>query len=358
MRKNNKTFHSILVEELQFMQEHFGKDDSVVFLGDIFDSRSSVDYQVLNDAWTFFINLSRKVKEIFILVGNHDLYYKETNIDYVNCRFLRFDSPTKKIANVEIVSTMQEKKIQGKKCLLIPWVDNEEQKKKVQETLKKNKYDVVFGHFDSIGLYSEHEEDTSTMFDSDKDFSKSTHVLSGHYHKRCERGSVLYVGSLINSSYNDVGDVKGFYCINDENELEFIRGNSPRFEYININSTDAFIKMIETLSDDQTTQLSKRISGNFIKLLFFEYNKRNEEVYKFIKSFNPKDLSIGYEIQQFEEDMEDGFEGFNSKADITEVITQFLDKVEDQIPKGIHLDDIKKIVQISHQKFKIEQEAT
>lgn len=356
MRKNHKTFHSILLQELSTIQDKVTKNDSIVFLGDIFDSRSSVDYQVLNDAWDFFIELSRKVKEIFILVGNHDLYYRENKMEYVNCRFLRLDLGSQQAANLYIMQELSERNIQGKLCLFVPWIDNVEQKEKVIQQLKKKKYDIIFGHFDSFGLYDQ-SADNEMMFDGEKDFGKADFVLSGHFHKRCERGHVKYLGSLINSTYNDVGEIKGFYCLNDVNELEFIQGSCPRFEYIHINDTNAFIKMIEAISDEQRTQLSKRISGNFIKLFFHEYNKQNEDVYAFIKSFEPMDISIGYDIQQFEEELEEGFDGFDSKTDITEVIHTFLDKMEEQIPTGIEMNDLKSIVESSHQKFKQEQEA-
>ena len=91
IRRNNKIFHKILLKELDWVLSKITRKDSVIILGDIFDSRSSVDFQILNDAWDFFITLSRTCKEVFIVAGNHDLYYRENRSEYVNCRFLRFE---------------------------------------------------------------------------------------------------------------------------------------------------------------------------------------------------------------------------------------------------------------------------
>ena len=89
VRRNSALFHTILMESLDWFLKSVKKTDSIVILGDIFDSRSSVDFKVLNDAIVFFNNLSSKCKDVHILVGNHDLYYKENDIYNVNCRFLQ-----------------------------------------------------------------------------------------------------------------------------------------------------------------------------------------------------------------------------------------------------------------------------
>ena len=158
VRRNSAMFHSILMESFDWFLKDLKKTDSVVILGDIFDSRSSVDFQILNDAMEVFGKLSKKCKEIFILVGNHDLYYKENSLDNVNCRFLQ----SKKI---KIVHDIGMVKIQDKHCLFIPWVDNMESKEKALVHLQ-TAHDIVFGHMDSVGLYGAKVQD-DLMFSPD-----------------------------------------------------------------------------------------------------------------------------------------------------------------------------------------------
>jgi len=357
LRRNNKMFHDILRAELDWVLKKISKKDSVVFLGDIFDSRSSVDFKVLNDAWNFFIELTRKCKEVFILAGNHDLYYRENKEEFVNCRFLRFEPGSdSKIAPVHVVNEVTTAKIEGNDCLFIPWVDSEEAKNHAVDAMLAP-YDVIFGHFETIGLYGEHAIDERTMFE-EEDFPKDTIILSGHYHKRSEKGNIKYVGSLINSTFNDVGDVKGIHTIKRGKKVEFVEGSSPIFEYITIENPTSFLEAIENADAKKLKTLTKRVEGNIIKLIMKEYGSDNENVYKFFKGMNPLELTVSYERVSFD-DNDDGesFEGFDTKADIHTIITSYIEKVKDKLPDDINPDDIKMLVARKHQEFKIDQQS-
>lgn len=357
LRRNNKMFHDILMKEVNWILKTITKKDSIVLLGDIFDSRSSVDFRILNDAWDFFIKLSRSCKEIFILTGNHDLYYRENKEDYVNYRFLHFDpSADSKIAPVHIVSDITEAKICGKKCLFLPWIDSIEMKNSAIDSMMEC-YDIIFGHFDVMGLYGAHVVDERTMF-ADEDFPDDCLILSGHYHCRKDLGKVKYVGSLINSTFNDVGYTKGIHKINSKNEVQFIEGSSPQFEYITIDDPSKFVEAFEKADENTLNQLKSKIEGNIIKLIMNEYGKDNDKVFKFIKGMTPLELTIGYNRVSFDNGVDgEEFEGFDAKADLQMIITKYIDKVQDNLPDSINPDDIKRLVSTKFNEYKIDQQA-
>lgn len=342
-RRNSKTFHDILLKELTWSFSQIKKTDSVVILGDIFDSRSSVDFKILNDAWDYFIKLSRSCKELFILAGNHDEYYKEFSRENTNCRFLEFEPGSdSKIAPVKVVTDLSVIKIAGYSCLFIPWIDTEA-KKNAAKGLLDGAIDVIFGHFDSEGLYSKKEDNNPLSFTRD-DFTNIPLVLSGHYHKRIQNGNIQYVGSFINSTFNDLDEIKGLHIIESDHKITFKQNTCPTFHYLTIDNPALFLKAMETANSRQLEDLNKKINGNFIKIFLQEYRKENDEVFNIIKSFHPLDVFIAFNRSNFTDDTPIDFEGFDSKTDIAAFLTEYVDGIKDKIPSGVDVELIKSLI--------------
>jgi len=352
VRRNSAMFHKILIDSLAWFMSSVKKTDSVIILGDIFDNRSSVDFNILNDAIDFFIDLSRKCKEVYVLVGNHDLYYKENIINNVNCRFLRFDvNPDQAISPVTIINELQAVTIQNKKCLFIPWIDNTDRKNVAVDALKAS-YDVVLGHFDTVGVYHEEEADTPLMLDQNE-FGENQLIISGHFHRHYKMGIVQYVGAFINQTFNDVGDVKGYHTINKNNDLKFIPGNSPKFEYLKIHNASGFLKGFSLASQEEKDQIYQQVNGNIIKLLLNEYNSENDELYRLFKGMTPLEISVSYNGVNFESgDEGEDFEGFDAKSDMVQIITQYIEKLKTKLPEGVLYEDINELIKQKHIQFK------
>ena len=351
-RRNSTLFHQILMNELDLILYKITKKDSVVILGDVFDSRSSSDFRILNDCMDFFIRLSRKCKEVFILVGNHDLFYKETSTENVNCRFLGFEPGSdSKISPVKIIDSLRVEKIQGKKCLFIPWIDSEERKDEAEDKLEEGNYDVAFGHFDIFNLYGKNAPTNLTALNENK-FPEDKIILSGHYHRRTKKERMTYVGSLIGTTFNDVGDTKGIHIIKGK-KVEFIEGTSPKFEYIKVENPTGFLAMLEKATEKQLNSLRGRIKGNIIKLVVNEYSTDNDEIYKKVKEMAPLLLTVTYNRFTIDSDAEgEGFEGFDVKSDICDIISQYIDQVETKLPSDISSSDIKELIAKKHLEFK------
>lgn len=351
VRRNSKVFHDILLKSLSVALNNIKKTDSVVLLGDIFDSRSSIDFKILNDAWDFFIKLSRSCKELFILAGNHDEYYKEFSRENTNCRFLEFEPGSdSKIAPVKVVTELSVIKIADKNCLFIPWIDNEDKKNAAKKALEGSN-DVLFGHFDTIGLYTNTDPLSLPLSFSLEDFQQIPLVFSGHYHKRLKRGNVQYVGSFTNTTFNDLDDIKGFYIINKD-KVSFEGNGCPQFHYLKIDNPNQFVKAIELADTKALKTLKDKIKGNFIKIFLHEYRKENDEVYKIIKSMEPLEVIVAFERVDFSEEVPTDFEGFDSKTDISVFLVQYIDSIKDKLPNEVSIENVKELINRKSLEFK------
>ena len=70
--------HSFLITKVD---EDFDENRDILILeGDIFHSRESINVRIQNEAFDIFKQLSKKFKRgIYIIIGNHDVYYKDKN---------------------------------------------------------------------------------------------------------------------------------------------------------------------------------------------------------------------------------------------------------------------------------------
>lgn len=353
LRRNSKVFHEILTNALDWSFKHIKKNDTVVILGDIFDSRSAVDFKILNDAWNYFIKLSRCCKEVYILAGNHDEYYKETSRENTNCRFLEFEPGSdSKISPVKVITELSDIRLNNKRCLFIPWIDTMDRKDAAKKALG-GEFDLIFGHFDLLGIYTKETALSDTLSFVPADFPDKAMILSGHYHKRIIKENVRYVGAFINSTFNDIDDSKGLHIISEDGTIEFKANGSPKFHHLTIDNPLEFINAFKA-SDLKVRQgIEKIVNGNFIKLILSEYRKENDEVFNIIKSMSPMDVSILFNQPSLinEEDMED-FGGFDNKTDIAVVLHQYIDSIKDKIPEEVTIESVKDLINRKSVEFK------
>ena len=92
--------------------------DYIIFCGDLFDSRFSINVQTLNAAINSVLNLAYNFEKVFLIVGNHDTFYK--NVNTVNS--IKFLEKLTQTENLIIIDEdpyflMIQNKILG----LFPW---------------------------------------------------------------------------------------------------------------------------------------------------------------------------------------------------------------------------------------------
>ena len=103
---------------LPFIDAH--KIDTVIALGDTFDKRRSINFMSLEAAKDMWFNpLAERKVQMHMLVGNHDIYYKNT---------LRVNAPSELLDgydNIRVYTDPTTVDFGGVPILLLPWICDE-----------------------------------------------------------------------------------------------------------------------------------------------------------------------------------------------------------------------------------------
>ena len=205
--------------------------DTVLHMGDVFDVRKGIDYWSLDWAKrVVFQPLLDRGIDTHIIVGNHDIFYKQS---------LKINSPglnLTEFSNVTTYSEPQTIKVKDTELFVIPWVCEENADEFIaQRDQTKAKY--ALGHLEIAGFYANSTYQVQHGLDSSI-FGQFEQVFSGHYHKRSSSGNINYLGNPYQMFWNDCGETRGFHIWDMEtNELEFIENPNTMFHKIYYNES-------------------------------------------------------------------------------------------------------------------------
>jgi DNA repair exonuclease SbcCD nuclease subunit len=259
--------------------------NTVIHMGDAFDSRKSIDYQSLEWAKRVVFE-PLKQYDVHMIVGNHDCYYKNTN--NVNSPALLL----KDYPNIKTYSSPTNTKVGGIDMTFIPWICSENYDETLK-VVKKSKAKVAMGHLELKGfrvnkhlIMEEHGLEANL-------FSNFTKVFSGHYHTRSDNGTVFYLGNPYEMYWTDVNDTRGFHIFDTET-LEHTPINNPYKLFYNIYYED---------TPHQTFDASE-YSSKIVKVIVRKKSKQ-KDFEKFIEKLYKvgiQDLKIveNFEIQENE----------------------------------------------------------
>lgn len=255
---------------------------TVIILGDVFDRRKFINFQILHNCKRYFFD-KLKDYEVIILVGNHDSAYKNT---------LSINSPDlllREYPNIRVVSEPTYVTLDGTDILLMPWIcdDNEEA---AMAELDSPKADILFGHLEVTGgqMYRgnvcEHGMEPSL-------FSKFDVICSGHFHHRAD----FYLGNPYEITWSDFDDPRGFHLFDTASrELEFIRNPFTMFEKLYYDDSNEDYPAGDIRFSD--------LSGKYVKIVVL----RKTEAAKFdqfiqkVEAANPLDIKIEEDFSGFE----------------------------------------------------------
>ena len=219
-RKGSKHLHDyfeLFYKNIFFPSLEAEGIDTIIHMGDVFDSRKSIDYYSLEWAKRVVFEPMKKYK-VHAITGNHDCYYKNTN--EINSPELLLND----YSNIKTYSKATDINIDGLDILLLPWISTDN----FDESLfmmKKSKSKVVMGHLELNGFRAHrgHVMEDGMKIDA---FNKFDKVYSGHYHTRSDDGRIFYLGNPYEMFWNDVNDPRGFTLF-DTDTLEHTSINNP-----------------------------------------------------------------------------------------------------------------------------------
>jgi len=327
-RKGSKLFHDYFEKfynDVFFPTIDKEGIDTVIHMGDAFDSRKGIEFKSLKWAKrVVFDPLKERGITMHLMVGNHDAYYKNTNeINAVDLLLKEYD-------NVEVYSSPTEVSVGDLPVLFLPWI-NEQNEKETNNIIKKTKCPVAMGHLELNGFVAtpghimEHGHDARA-------FNKFEKVFSGHYHSRSDNGTVYYLGNPYEMFWNDVESPRGF-TIFDTESLEHQSINNPH---------RLFYKIFYEDTDHQTFNTSE-YENKIVKVIVRKKTdtKKFEKFIDKLYTSGVADLKI---VENFQLDESEEFEAEESE-DTMSILSRYIDESETELNKTVIQSLIKEIYQ-------------
>ena len=192
---------------LPFIDAH--KIDTIICLGDTFDKRRSINFMSLESAKEMWFDpLQERNVQMHMLVGNHDIYYKNT---------LRVNAPSELLEGYDNITVYTEPTtvtFDGVPILLLPWICDDNRDESLR-TVTESNAPICMGHLEFNGFEAHPGHVMQNGMDS-KHFAKFGKVFSGHYHMKSSKKNVTYLGNPYQLYWNDYGCKRGFHVLNTE----------------------------------------------------------------------------------------------------------------------------------------------
>ncbi|MAQ90942.1 MAG: hypothetical protein CMM03_13890 [Rhodopirellula sp.] len=289
--------------------------DTVIALGDTFDKRRSINFMSLDSAkQMWFDPLKERGIQMHMLVGNHDIYYKNT---------LRVNAPSELLGeydNIRVHTEPNTVVFDNLPILLLPWICDENREQSLN-IVAESSAPVAMGHLELNGFEAHPGHVMLNGMDKSL-FKKFKRVFSGHYHMKSKKDNVTYLGNPYQLYWNDYGCKRGFHVFDtDTLKTTFYR-----------NPFDIFHKLY--YNNGVTLPDGEELKGAFVKLIVEnkgDYAKFDYSV-KELQDMSLADLKI---IEDLSVEIENG-----SVVETEDTIT-LLDNYIDEIDLKVNKDNVK-----------------
>jgi DNA repair exonuclease SbcCD nuclease subunit len=278
--------------------------ETAIFLGDWHHNRSTTDVSTMNYTVSNLERLNNSFERVYLILGNHDEYYKDKR----EIHSLEFARLFPNIVPINKIHTDGD-------VTIMPWLVGDEWQK-----VPKIKSRYMFGHLELPHFYMnamvqmpDHGQLQSTHFQNQE------YVFTGHFHKRQERGNIVYIGNAFPHNYADAGD--------DERGMMILEwGKNP--QYLSWPGQPIFrvYKLSEILEEPEKhlrEKMHTRVNID-IPITFEEANFIKET---FIKQFGLRELML---IPQKEEIQDMDFSGDIAFESVDTIVVNQLTAIESE----------------------------
>lgn len=262
--------------------------ETCIILGDYHNNRSSMNIRTMDYIIQSFELLSKAFENIYVIQGNHDLFFKDKR----DISSLQWASHIKNITIVNKITAIGN-------VVLCPWLVNDEWK-----TLNKKHGKYIFGHFElpsflmnALVQMPDHGEINL------EHFQNYELGFSGHFHKRQCRGNMHYIGNAFPHNYADTwDDERGMMVLEWDGQPEYHAWpNQPTFRTVKlsqlIDEADKILKPKQHLRVSLDIDISFE-EASFIKEKYMsEYNIRELTL---IAEKKVTEINTDIDIQAFE----------------------------------------------------------
>ena len=278
----------------------------IINLGDTFDKRRSINYMSLDEAKSMWFDpITELGCHMTSLVGNHDIYYKNT---------LRINAPTELLGEYENFDTVDKPttlNYDGLDILMLPWIC-EDNYDKTLRVITESEAPVCMGHLELNGFEAHpgHVMQTGTDMYIFQKFKK---VFSGHYHTKSNMDNCYYLGNPYQLYWSDYGARRGFHVFDTETlRTTFYRNPFDTFHKLYYNGG-------VTLPDESELQ------GAFVKLIVEEKDDyaKFDYVVKQLQDMSLGDLKIVEDLS-----LDEGSTSVEETEDTMTLLDNYIDGID------------------------------
>lgn len=317
-----RTSHSIIEEHivrfhkyiLSYIKKH--NISKIIHLGDWFDDRKYINIKTLESCKKDFLDELKTLDvSVDILLGNHDVFFRNTNeVNSLSTLLNIKDYP-----NIRVITSPTEVQYGNVSFLLVPWMHNKHFHEYL-EIIQNSTADIMCGHLELKGFLM-HSGVVSVDGMDTTPFKHFDKVLSGHYHSKSTKENVHYLGTQYDMSWADVFDKKYFHVM-DTTTSKLVPVEYKERLFVRYVYTDK-----STSSEDIISQIkSIDMTGKFVKLIVRE--KTNiltfETVIDEINKKQPFEFSIVDETMM----LNDAWKDDNSVVSISNIKSILNDSID------------------------------
>ena len=251
------------------------------------------------------------------LIGNHDIYYKNT---------LRINSPEELLGgyDIDVIDEPTTRSYDGTDILFLPWICDENYDRTLR-SITESTAPVCMGHLELNGF----EAHPGHVMDKGIDmniFKKFTKVFSGHYHTKSNKNNCYYLGNPYQLYWNDYGQKRGFHVF----DTETLRTTFYR------NPFDTFHRLY--YNNGVVLPNEEEVKGTFVKLIVEDKGDYTKFDY-FVRQLQ----DIGLADLKIVEDLSVDIEGGDVVVETEDTIT-LLDNYIDDIDLKVDKSNVKNIM--------------
>jgi DNA repair exonuclease SbcCD nuclease subunit len=292
----------------------------LLILGDTFDRRKYVNFYSLDRAKKmFFDKLAERNINVWMLTGNHDTYFKNTN---------DVNSPELLLAeynNIHVINSAATIYIEGTEICMVPWIcaDNYHE---CMEEINDTPSTLCMGHFEISGfaMYKGMESHEGLSKDT---FKKFDMVFSGHYHHRSTDGHVTYLGNPYELTWSDYNDPRGFHLFDlEKRKLEFFENPYRMFHKLHYNDKDKTYEEVVDMNIDH-------LKDSFVKVIV--HSKTNPYWFDLVIEKLEKLGISGIQVvdDNLNLNLEDDEEIISQAEDMITMLNKYVDSIETNVDK-------------------------
>lgn len=310
-RKNNSELHNedcstyidwFIEKCLEYEADH------IVFMGDWFEERDSINSLTSKYAMNCAIKLNNVGIPVYFIVGNHDLYYRDNRDVFASYiyssleNFIMVDSPI--VSDLTLTPTLYS-----------PFLFEDE----YPDLAQYFNVPIWMGHFEFKGFVLTGETFKKESGPDPDKFSSPTHIFSGHFHKRQQSKNITYIGNTFPMDFGDANDYERGMAIYDYevDEIQFVDWDDcPKYmkaSLTEIQDDPSIIKEGSRVKIIADTDITHSGSSDLKQKLMVDYN---------LREFNIEEtITIAVSDGEFTDDE-------ISSSSVTELVRIQINKIE------------------------------